>query len=105
MPTWGFYALFLIIFVPSSYLYLSAYRFGDQVYYRDLYLNLADAPVGDILLLQSFYTGSGEPLFGLIAWVGAKLSIEKDVYFSVLNALFGLALLRFLKSIMPMRFI
>lgn len=93
-----FYTFFLIVFGSFSYLYLSAYRFGDQFFYQNFYLNLTYAPVGDILFLQSFYTGSSEPLFGLIAWVGAKLSIEKNIYFSMLNAAFGVSLLLFLKN-------
>ncbi len=98
MPIKIFYTLALIVFSAFSYLYLSAYRFGDQIAYRNFYLNLTYAPLGDILFLQSFYTGSSEPIFGLIAWVGIKLSIEKNIYFSILNALLGIALFRFLKN-------
>lgn len=92
------YLFFLTVAFAFSFVFSSAYRLGDQVFYRDLYSNLAAAGINEIPYLQLFYTGSSEPLYGLIAWVGAQLSIDKEVYFSGINSLFCLVLLHLLRK-------
>lgn len=90
--------VFIIIVFCFSYFYSSAYQLGDQIFYRRLYLALSDASFAQIPYLQRFHTGSSEPLYGIISWVGAQLSVDKDVYFSVINAMLSFALLRFLQN-------
>ena len=87
---------FLVSIFGFSYLFSGAYQLGDQVFYRALYAELEHASIEDVSSLQLFYTGSSEPIYGLLAWVGSRLSIEKDIYFSVINSLFCLTLLKVL---------
>jgi len=83
-----FHAVFLGFAFWFSYLFSGAYQLGDQVFYRELYSSLADASIDEISANQVFYTGSSEPVYGMVAWFGARLGIDKDVYFSIFNALF-----------------
>lgn len=90
------YISFAFVAFGFSYVFLSSYKLGDQVFYRDLYSALETASIYEIFVLQSFYTGSSEPVYGLLTWFGASLRIDKDIYFSLLNCLFCLILLRLL---------
>jgi hypothetical protein len=91
-----FYLIFSVAVFAFSLLFSEAYQLGDQIFYRQFYAALAHSSIEDVSPLQLIYTGSGEPLYGLIAWIGAKLSISKDVYFSIINSILCLVTLIFL---------
>lgn len=95
-PSSSVSALFFIVVFTFSFYFSSAYQLGDQVHYRAFYYDLQTASIDQILFLQLVHIGSSEPLYGLIAWLGAYASIDKDVYFSIINALLCLFLLKFL---------
>ena len=67
---------------------------GDQISYRLFYKALAQAPLYEIPRLQLVNTGSAEPLYGAIMWLGANLDIEKDVYVAIWNTILAYALIR-----------
>lgn len=79
---------------------LSRYTAGDQYHYSLFYAGLYGVGVSDISELQMRITGSSEPAFGIIMWIGANLQIEKVYYISVFNVLL-VALVA--KRIMPER--
>lgn len=90
------HCLFLSYTFFFSLIFSRAYLYGDQIYYRELYESLASASIYEIRQLQLILTGSAEPLYGLVAWLGAQVMADKDVFFSIINTFFGLLLLRLL---------
>lgn len=87
------FALFSFIF---SLLYSKAYQLGDQVFYHAFYDSLSSAKIIEVLKLQLAFTGSSEPVYGILTWVGAQIFQDKDVFFSFINTIFILSLLHFL---------
>jgi len=90
---------YLVFSVPSfllSLAYSRAYLYGDQVLYRNFYESLSSANIREILYLQLISTGSSEPLYGFIAWLGAQTIQDKDVFFSIVNSIFCILLFRLL---------
>ncbi len=84
------------IFCFISYYLISNYTLGDQEKYRALYDSLAGVYLYEIPFLQFRYTGSAEPLYGLIMWMGSNAGIDKDVYITVFNCIFFITLFVFL---------
>lgn len=83
------YSLALLIFIAAyvfSQWILQYYTGGDQVHYTALYESLRWAPISQISDLQFKYTGSTEPLYGLIMWVSASL-FEKNIIISFMNSI------------------
>lgn len=71
---------------------------GDQIAYRNFYDALFRAPLNEIAQLQFGNTGSAEPLFGLIMWLGANLEIDKDIYIAIWNTVLTFSVLRLTTS-------
>jgi hypothetical protein len=91
------YLIFSLVIFVLGFWFSSAYQLGDQVLYRDFYSDLDGVSILEIPALQFSYTGSSEPLYGLISWIGADLlSFNKDIYYSIINTILCVSLLRFL---------
>jgi len=86
--------VFLYAFFISLYL-LSAYVAGDQYHYRIFYEALGNSEVKDLLTLLRRYLSAGEPMSGLVLWIGANLGINKDIYIALLNSLLFLGMFAF----------
>ncbi|MBM0171287.1 hypothetical protein [Altererythrobacter sp. C41] len=69
-----------------SYWILGYYTAGDQEHYTGLYDALRRTPFGYIIHVQYRYTGSKEPLYGIIMWVASSY-FEKKVVISIFNAI------------------
>lgn len=80
------FALFPLFWLLSTRI-SGAYTEGDQVWYRALYDSLHGAYFGEIRSYQSRLTSSVEPVLGALYWLGSNLSIQKDVYLGLWNAL------------------
>lgn len=80
----------------SAFVFISTYIFsvwilryyvgGDQRYYTALYDSLRNTPFYAISKTQYNYTGSREPLYGILMWFFAGL-YEKDAVISAFNAI------------------
>jgi len=81
------YAFLVPFFYVYSYFLISNYYSGDQEYYRILYDNLAYSSLDEILPLALSIIGASEPLSIFLLWVGANLSLDKDVFISLWNVL------------------
>ncbi len=86
--------LYLIILLPVAY-YMSVYllenyTYGDQTYYTRFYESLKGESLLQVPYQQLLNTGSSEPLFGFVIWVGANFGFEKVVFISLINTLFTL---------------
>lgn len=82
-----------LIFMASLYI-CGLYTGGDQIWYRALYIELGRSSLADVPYLQIIHTGSSEPLYGLVMWIGAQSGIDKDIYISVWNMVLGLIMLK-----------
>tara|TARA_Y200000002_G_C22584087_1_gene622163 strand:+ start:261 stop:1130 length:870 start_codon:yes stop_codon:yes gene_type:complete len=71
---------------------------GDQEKYRAFYLSLVGVELSEIPILQFRFTGSWEPLYGLIMWSGSNVGVDKDVYISFFNCILYIALFVFLSK-------
>ena len=81
-------AMFLIpVAYAVSYFLLTYYVGGDQVHYQRFYDALYGAGFAEMLVLARGHLSSKEPLSALVFWAGSNLSIEKNVYISILNVL------------------
>jgi hypothetical protein len=80
-----------------SHVLLTLYTAGDQIYYHAFYNALAYAPLSDVTPLQVVITGSVEPIYGYLMWIGSTVGIEKNVYISVFNAFLAILLIAFLR--------
>jgi hypothetical protein len=89
---------FLLIFYLTSYLLLTYYVEGDQIYYRNFYDSLVDASASDVMPLAASHVSSYEPITAFILWIGAQLGIEKNIYISFLNILLSLGFFLLLKK-------
>lgn len=79
-----------------SYILLSYYTLGDQIAYHAFYENLTNSNISQIPLTQFKYTGSAEPAYGVISWVGANSGLTKNIYTSLFNCFFIVTLIRYL---------
>ena len=78
--------IFLIpVAYAVSYFLLTYYVGGDQIAYHNFYNVLHGADFTEMLVLARGYVSSNEPLSALVLWAGSNLSIEKNVYISILN--------------------
>jgi len=59
---------------------------GDQYFYHLYYERLYNQSIFDVYKITRESVSSGEPLSGLIYWIGSNLSIAKNIYFSVINS-------------------
>lgn len=84
------------IFFILSYAILTPYVNGDQLFYRAFYENVAYAQFTDIPVLQFVNTGSAEPFYGILMWLGASSGINKDIYISIFNTALCCLIFRFL---------
>jgi len=91
------YIVAACIFFGFSIYYMQFYIHGDQRAYRGFYESILNAPIAELPLLQQRHTGSAEPLYGILMWVGAQFT-SKDIWISVFNAVLGLIVLRLLIS-------
>ena len=78
-------------FIAIVYFFLSLrfyyyYTAGDLLIYRRFYDELNGVGILGVPFLQSGYTNSTEPLYGLLMWIGSNLGIDHDLYLSVFNA-------------------
>jgi len=82
--------IFIFLFA-YSYILISNYIYGDQEHYRKLYELFSDTNFTSIFLIAPNVIGASEPVSLSILWIGSVLSIEKDIYISLWNAvlLFG----------------
>ena len=88
MTTPFFFAVSLFLTLP--------YQLGDQVFYRALYDYLGHSEFSEITLAQLQFTGSAEPLYGILMWVGSNAGINKDIFIAFLNTFLCLAVLHLL---------
>lgn len=79
-----------------NYNLISEYTLGDQEKYRAFYESLVNVKISEIPTLQSRFTGSWEPLYGLLMWLGSNAGVDKDVYISIFNCILYIALFAFL---------
>jgi len=86
-----------IVFLLSTYL-LQAYQYGDQLYYRAFYSALSGIRIDQVLFEQRAKVSSGEPLFGLLMWVGSNLDIPKNIYVSFFNTVLVFSLVALLRK-------
>lgn len=91
----------IAVVFPAGYFfslyYSELYMGGDQVAYNALYQTLVETELGDISFAQREYTGSSEPLYGIVAWVGSQLT-SKNEWFSIFNAMLLASLLAMLEK-------
>lgn len=84
------YPLVAVIFA-ASYIFsqwvFQYYTGGDQAHYTALYESLRWSQISQISDLQYQYTGSTEPLYGVIMWFFASFA-EKIEVISIVNAIF-----------------
>lgn len=83
-----------VLFFATSLSLIVPYTGGDQRWYRSFYDALPGASLLEVPVLQAIFTGSAEPVYGYLMWIGANLGINKDVYISIFNV--GLLLSIFL---------
>lgn len=88
-----FATLLIGIFIASLKL-TSLYSSGDQYYYRLFYFLLRGLSRDAISELQAEITGSSEPSYGFVMWLGASLGVEKAIYISAFNVAFAGIILR-----------
>lgn len=74
------------VFLANIYL-LSVYTDGDLYFYRKFYESLYRESWLEITTIQQMATGSAEPIYGQVAWVGSNLNIDHDVLISLFNTL------------------
>lgn len=70
-----------------SLLLLNEYDGGDQIWYTELYNELARSPLNEMPGLLKNIASSSELLTGYILWVGAKSGINKNAFIASLNVL------------------
>jgi len=91
----------LAVFAPVAFImslhFSQLYVEGDQYHYTRLYNSLTHASVTEVPILQLAHTGSIEPLYGLIAWVGSKIA-AKEVWFSLFNTILVILLFALLRK-------
>lgn len=92
----GLFVLAIPFFFLASYVLTVPYVNGDQEFYRSFYNSLSYAQFTEIALLQYINTGSAEPLYGFLMWVGAVNKVDKDIYIAIFNTILCCAILRFL---------
>lgn len=68
---------------------------GDQKYYIEFYKTLSIVPISNFIDVQFDYTGSREPLYGLMMWAASPY-IEKITIISIANSVFMSTLFIFL---------
>lgn len=76
----------VVVFAFSIWL-LPLYHSGDQRYYREFYRVAGSYDLLSAMKRQVYMVGSSEPVYGLVAWAGSRLSIDKDVYIAIFNVL------------------
>jgi hypothetical protein len=82
------YAILLLpVFFICSYFLITPYSDGDQAHYREFYSALENTAPDNVMSLARKKVSSVEPLSAYLLWVGSRLSIDKDVYISLLNTL------------------
>ncbi|MBD9663187.1 hypothetical protein IB278_04340 [Variovorax sp. VRV01] len=80
-------AFFLaIVYFFLSLRFYDYYTAGDLLIYRRFYDELNGAAILGVPFLQSNYTNSSEPLYGLLMWIGSNLGVDHDFYLSIFNA-------------------
>lgn len=87
----GAIAIFGVTYV-FSYWVFGYYTEGDQAYYRSFYEVLGRTPLEYVVDVQFRYTGSREPIYGLIMWISSQ-SVEKRVAISIFNSILMTSLL------------
>ena len=90
-----FFMIAPLFFVASLSLTLP-YQQGDQFFYRALYEYLGDADFSEIPFAQIRFTGSAEPLYGILMWLGSNAGIDKDIFIAFVNTFFCLAVFNLL---------
>ncbi len=89
------------IFTPLSYgfslYFLDLYTGGDQFFYHRFYDAVSGVGPLDVMNIQLAYTGSVEPLYGLLSWLGASL-MPKNEWISIFNALLFVSIIAYLKK-------
>lgn len=77
---------------------LGAYTAGDQLAYRAFYDKVHGVEAGTVPIVQAVTTGSAEPLYGYMIWGASNAGFDKDIFISVLNAIFAGLLFLFLRK-------
>jgi len=81
--------LTLIILGTGELFYLVyGYISPDDLVYRAFYDGLVSTNIGDILTWQVTKTGSADPVFGLIALVSQRMSLDYDTFINIIRAFF-----------------
>lgn len=86
------------LFFLISYTLTVPYVKGDQEFYRAFYTQLTHAQFSEIMILQLINTGSAEPLYGILMWIGSNIGIDKDVYIGIFNTVLFCAIFYFLRK-------
>lgn len=77
--------LAIIGYIVSSFL-LEKYTEGDRIYYSKFYNEIEFSDLFDVSDIQYANTGSREPLYGLIMWLGSGY-IDNITYLSIWNSI------------------
>ena len=70
-----------------SFILITLYVAGDQVYYRDFYAKIASASYAESFIIAKGTIGASEPLSIFILWIGSTLGIDKDLFITFLNSI------------------
>lgn len=90
-------AITLVVILVAAYAYIFSqwmypiYYLGDQLNYTTFWYSVDNASLSDVWKLQLIWTGSVEPVFGVIVWTASRF-FEKIQFFSVINVVFSLLL-------------
>lgn len=73
------------------------YTGGDQEYYTEFFDALEYASITEVPVLQLGHTGSAEPIYGLLMWVGSEY-FAKSTLISLFNSILAVQLTVLLKK-------
>lgn len=85
------YMLVAIAAYFFSLYYSHLYIKGDQYFYSNFYEKASSASIDALPYLQFQQTGSAEPLYGILVWIGAGF-IHKYYWISLFNSMFVVTL-------------
>lgn len=91
-----FYYIVLPIYITFLYILIANYDSGDQTVYRELYSAFSNTNWKDVLSVSVYYVTGYELVSPYLLWLGAKLSINKDIYITILNFALVFSLTRWL---------
>lgn len=66
---------------------LGAYTEGDRRHYSQFYDAISHVELWEVPNIQRAHTGSGEPIYGAVMWLGARLAIPNQIYIGIANGL------------------